>query len=278
MTDDRTGCNGWWGDLRLAVDETARWHIGPLELAVRRGRREWQLAWGWDPERSEAEDWEAERDAELPEHLAHHQRFVVGQTGERVAVRPTLADRPVVSLPRVPVHLLPEREATLYVGSPIWVRIEVGEPGVTLTELPTRRTSDTWFGGSTREGELCYATQTRARLQTENLPVLSRSAVTAVQIRNQAASPLAVERLKLPVPLLSLYCDDQGRLWTEGVSLTRSEESQMASLDIGDGPPAQAVGAELLTQPRSSTEPKLWIRAFSSLFSFGRGREEQRDE
>jgi hypothetical protein len=179
----------------------------------------------------------------------------------------------VVSLPRLPIRLLPECEATLNVGSPVWVRVEVGKPAVTLRELPSQRLSDTWFGGSTREGELCYATETRARLLAENLPVLSRSAVTAVRIRNRAPSPLSVERLKLPVPLLSLYCDRLGRLWTEEVTLTRNEESEMASLDIGQGPPDAAIGAELLTPPRSATEPNLWIRAFSGLFGFGRREE-----
>ncbi len=270
MTEENSHGNSWWGDLRLGENESARWHIGPLDLAVCRGPLEWQLAYGWDRGRSESDDWDFELGAELPGELAQHERFVVGETSPRVAVRPALADRAIVSLPRLPLELLPEREATLYVGSPIWVRVEIGEPPVTLRELPSRRLSDTWFGGSTRDGELCYATHTRARLLAESLPVLSRSAVTAVRIRNRAASPLSIERLKLPVPMLSLFCDELGRLWTEEVTLSRNEESEMASLDIGQGPPAAAAGAELLTPPRSTTEPNLWIRAFSGLFGFGR--------
>ena len=274
VSADHPRDQAWWGELRLREGQSARWRIGSLELAARRGRQEWLLAFDWDPARPETEDWQLELDAELSDELADHERFVVGETGDRLALRPLLADRPVVSLPRLPVQLLPEREATLYVGTPIWVRVEAGEPAVTLRELPSRRASDTWFGGSTREGELCYATQTRARLQAENLPVLSHSAVTAVRIRNEAASPLSVERLKLPVPLLSLYCDQRRRLWTEAVTLIRSEEeSEMASLDIGDGPPPEAAGAELLTPPRSGSEPTLWIRAFSSLFGIGRREE-----
>lgn len=269
MIRDRGEDGGWWGDHQLGSGETARWRIGPLELAVHRGCKEWQLAWGWDPRRSDSQGWELETDAELPDEPQNHERFVVGETGDLVSVRPALADRPVVSLPRLPVHLLPEREATLYVGSPVWVRVEVGEPTVALHEMPSRRPSDTWFGGSTREGELCYATQTRARLQSESLPVLSRSAVTAVLIRNLAPTPLQLDRLKLPVPLLSLYCGERGRLWTEPVTLTRSEESQMASLDIGDAAPPEAGEAELLSPAREATDSSPWIRAFSML-GFGR--------
>lgn len=273
MTGKSSG-GTWWGDLGLAEGNAAQWRIGPLDLTVCRGRREWQLAYGWDPGRFESQEWDLRPDAAMPEEPAHHERFVVGETGDRIAVRPALADRPVVSLPRLPFHLQPEREATLFVGSPVWVRVEAGEPAITLRELPSRRLSDTWFGGSTREGELCYATQTRARLHSENLPVLSRSAVTPVRIRNQAASPLSLQRLKLPVPLLSLFCDRQGRLWTERITLTRTDETDMASLDVNEGAPHEAADAELMTAPREGAEASLFIRAFSSLFGFGRREEE----
>lgn len=264
MTRDKDSSGGWWGDYALTVGQAAHWRIGPLALTVRRGRREWQVGYDWDPDRIHAKGWE--RLAEAPsEEPANQERFVVGETGDRVSLRPALPDRAVVSLPRVPLHLLPEREITLYVGSPVWVAIAGGNPASNLRELPLRLLSDTWFGGSTRDGELCFATQTRACLNSENLPVLSRSALTSVAIRNQAADPLLLERLKLPVPLLSLYRDPQGRLWTEGVTLTRTEGSGMASLDIRPGPPDEAGATELLAGPRDVSESRPLIRAFSRL-------------
>ncbi len=172
----------------------------------------------------------------------------------------------MISSPRAPFHLLPGQETTLYVGSPIWVRLRVGEPAIQIKELPTRRPSDTWFGGSTREGELCYAIKTRAVTDLERLPVFHRSAVTPVLIRNRAGDPLWLEKLKLPVPYLSLFGADDGRLWTEGVSLTRSDEGEMASLEVGSGPPDEASRGQLLTPARRTSEPNLIIRAFSSLF------------
>jgi hypothetical protein len=276
MTSAESSRKSWWGETPLAESEAAHWRIGPLRLAAHRGRREWQLTWEWEPSLVESQDWELRRSEELPEEPAHHERFVVGETGDRIALRPALADRPVVSSPRLPFHLLPERETTLYVGSPAWVRVAAGEPPTDLCELPSRRPSDTWFGGATGDGELCYATQTRALLHLDNLPVLHRSVVTPILIRNQAASQLFLERLKLPVPLLSVYCDRDGRLWTEGVTLTRTEESGMAALEVRDGPPREAVAPELLTAARTTAEPNLWIRAFSSLLGFARNEEEPR--
>ena len=264
----------WWGELRLAEGAVARWRIGPLELTVCRGRDEWQVAWQRDPALAQSQDWALERLESMPEEPAHQERFVVGRTEEIIAVRPALPDRPIVSLPRLPFHLLPEREVTLYVGSPVWVRLEEGEPPTTLRELASHRPSDTWFGENTREGELCYATETRALLHLENLPVLRRSAVTPVRIHNRASSPLHLKRLKLPVPLLELYGDPQGRLWTQGVTLTRSEESDMATLDVRAGPPAEASETLLVTRARETSEAGLWTRAFSSLLGFGQSAEE----
>lgn len=269
MTAAPANGDTWWGDVRLAESESARWRIGPLTLAVSRGGREWHLAFGWQADRSESQDWQRLDDASR-EDLEHEERFVVGETGDRITLRPALADRPVVSLPTVPLHLLPQREVTLFVGTPVWVAVAAGEPAESLRKLPSRRLSDTWFGGSTRQGELCYANLTRACLNSHNLPILSRSAVTPVLIRNEAPSPLDLERLKLPVPRLSLFCDPQNRLWTEGVILTRTEESDMASLVVRDGAPAEADGAELLTPPHDVTEASSLVRAFSSLLGFAR--------
>ena len=160
------------------------------------------------------------------------------------------------------------------VGSPVWVRLEVADPPTVLRELPSHRPSDTWFGGNTRVGELCYATETRALLHLENLPVLSRSAVTPVRIRNLAPSPLALERLKLPVPLLALYSDRRGRLWTQGVTLTRTEESDMATLDVRPGPPSEIEDSTLMSPARNHQESTLWTRAFSGLLGLARVEEE----
>ena len=263
----------WWGELPLAENETARWRIGPLELAVRRGADEWQVAYEWDPARPDSQDWELERDTELLGESAQHERFVIGGTGNRIMLRPLLADRPVVSRPRLPFHLLPERDITLFVGSPVWVRLEAGEPPTLLRELPSHRPSDTWFGGNTREGELCYATETRALLHLENMPVLNRSAVTPVRIRNRAPSSLFLERLKLPVPLLAIYSDQNGRLWTEGVTLTRSEESDMAVVEVRPGPPA--AGTTPITPARQTPDTGLWTRAFSSLLALAPTEEDR---
>ena len=56
----------------------------------------------------------------------------------------------------------------IYVSTPLWVRVDVHDPPQFLQEIPVIRPSDTWFGPSTREGELGYAGRTHGRLNFEN--------------------------------------------------------------------------------------------------------------
>lgn len=265
MTSKRTGTDTWWGTFSLAEGATARWRIGPLTVTALRRTREWQLGWEWVQEAKGAEEpsWSFEQDAPETE-LANLERHAFREAPGSLAVLPVLADRAVVTSPRVPLFLPPGESATLYVGSPLWLRLSAGEPPRTLREIPVRRPSDTWFGPSTREGELCYAVRTRAALEAERLLALPHRAVTPVTVDNRSPQPLTVERMKLPVRHLALYTAPDRALWTEAVSLTSRDGSEMASLEIDRRPPPEAGAAERLTGPRED-EGGFLTRAFSSL-------------
>lgn len=254
----------WWGTYELADGEIASWRLGSLELKIRRGARELQV--GWQRGAEELDGWSFEpgmADALAAEDL---ERFLFAGEAGSVRLRPALADRSVVSSPRMPLHILPGEEATLYVGTPLWVRIESKPHAGSLLELPIRRPSDTWFGPSTREGELCYASRTYARLDRENLPRAWRHAITPLLVRNRADEALHLHKIQLPVPLLSLYQGEDG-LWTERLALVRTEEGETAEVDVRRGPPAEARGAERLTAPRAEHRKGLLIHAFGRLLS-----------
>jgi hypothetical protein len=167
--------------------------------------------------------------------------------------------------PRIPLFLPPDQAIQIFVSSPVWLRVEAGKPWQRLRELPTKRLSDTWFGDSTREGELAYALRTQARMNLSEIPVRPYRAVTPVIIRNRADETLAVERLNLPVSYLSVYATPAGRLWTDAVVMSRDRNDEMASLKVSKGAPAPAGEAERLTEPRATLESNVLVRAFSSL-------------
>jgi hypothetical protein len=194
-------------------------------------------------------------------------RYAAPGKAERIALEPRLADRPVIAHPEKPFHVPPGQTITLYVSTPLWLQLTAKTPDMSLTEFPISRPSDTWFGPSPREGELCYATTTFCRLQLEELPRRPHRAVTAARIENQADTMLLVDRILLPVKHLSIYEAPDGTLWTQDITLERSERSDFASLTLRERVPKRAGGGKLLQNPRDKPTGNIITRAFSSLFT-----------
>jgi hypothetical protein len=259
----------WWREETFEVGQVRSWQIGPLSLVVERSRQEWKLAHRWTGWEDVDPGWSVVDGGEFPEDGWEFTRFVFSSTGSSMSLVPALANRPVVTSPRVPLFVSPGERTVLFVSTPMWLQVK-GE-GQTLLELPIRRLSDTWFGPSTREGELCYSTKTCAALDVGNLPLLARRAVTPVQIKNRADSPLQIERLKLPVPLLSLFGSGKGTLWTEKVVMSRDVSSEMAVVTVRSGPPDEAQETELLTTAREHVKENLVIQVFGTVGSLLRG-------
>ncbi|MBN1994131.1 MAG: hypothetical protein JW953_15645 [Anaerolineae bacterium] len=261
---------GWWGQFNVDSGQTIQWEIGPLKLAIQRLPNEWQIAYEQDETLAEENnEWEQKTTATNLETLgyANLKRYPFQQTHNPLHLLPALADRPVVTRPWTPLHIIANEEAVMFVSSPLWVRLTVADPPKQLLEIPVRRPSDTWFGPSTMEGELCYASRTQGRLNFENIPLQTHRAVTQVTIRNQAKSALVVERLSLPVPYLSLFATAEGVLWTETVTMACTRDTGMAACDIGAIPPPQASQARLINEPRQKPGQNMIVRAFGALFS-----------
>jgi hypothetical protein len=259
----------WWGHYKVPDQHGGCWRIGPLTLWIQRFAREWRIAYvrSSDPMASEVEKTvPAPAETIEPAIDASLSRYSFRQTHRELELVPLLADRSVVSRPETPFYIPAGEELTLYISSPLWVRVMVGEPPTMLQELPIYRPSDTWFGPSTREGELCYASRTHCRLRLEDVPFRPHRAVTPVLIRNRGERELHLERLSLPVPYLSLYRDADGRLWTEPVTLDHEPNAEMASMKLGQGPAPEAKKAKEVSGPRRRAEANLLVRAFSALF------------
>ena len=95
------------------------------------------------------------------------------------------------------------------------------------------RPSDTWFGPSTLEGELCYESKTAVRFNLDNVPRRPHRAISVVRIRNRTDTQLSLERLKIPLPNLSLFGTEDGQLWTESITLERDEDGENATVKLG---------------------------------------------
>jgi hypothetical protein len=243
--NDTQPSSAWWSRRNVEEGEGLCCVLGPLTLKLFRSVDAWHL---WmsreDIDETRATEARMEHMDRMPA-TGDAERFVFTPSPKQLCLRPMLADRAVVVRARQSVFIPPGEEAMLYLSSPVWVSIDLGEPPRALKEIPVLRLSDTWFGPSTREGELCYAARTHARSHLDQVPRRPHRAVTPVKVRNEASTLLPIEKLSLPVPLLSVFGEAASGLWTEEVHLTRSADSDFAALRVIPGRPAQAPGASV---------------------------------
>jgi hypothetical protein len=189
-------------------------------------------------------------------------RYATASETVKLRIVPVLPDRTVVTRPEKPLTILPDTRVVMYVGSPVWARLLQGEDEM-LGDVPVSPPKEAWLGANTREGELCYATRTYGRLVIDEAALAPHRVTTAVAIENKSSQPFVCERVNLPVRRLSVYATEDGRLWTEAVTMERAGE--LARLVVDDGPPDVASCAELVSGPRD-TEDGGMFRAFGTLF------------
>ncbi len=172
MTSDEHTPKSWWGNFKLEYNQSRLWTIGPLRFIVRCLAGEWQVGNEKIDANSENHDhWHIEVTDLLPETLTNNARYVFHQNPRLLTITPLLADRPIISRPVIPFYLTAGEEVTVYVSTPLWLKLSVGASSKkVLEEIAIQRPSDTWFGPSTREGELCYASSTHCRLNLDELP------------------------------------------------------------------------------------------------------------
>jgi hypothetical protein len=252
----------WWGAVTLPLGGLAQWRAGPSTVFAERRQHDWRL---WHDNRGDPYASEvgaiARVDGDAPERLATF-RFTFADTPDTLRVLPALPDRQVVIRPESTLAIPPGERVTLYASTPVWMALQVevhqrrrrrgresGDPRpVVLSELPTSRPSDTWFGPSTLEGELAYAVRTAARMRVDELPLRPHRAVIPVTIANHGVDPLWLTRIAVPMPFLALHLDRHGQMWCDAVQFTReSDEDTKLSIDAGVPP-----GGERLVAPRFS--------------------------
>lgn len=256
----------WWGSYPFDMGASAQWEFATLRIAAQRLPREWLVAYEPVAGENGEETWRfGYREGGLKQsQFSEVSRYVFQATTEQLAVLPALADRPVVSRPYTPFTVPAGEGATIYVGTPLWFTLAAGSPPA-MFEIPIDRPSDTWFGASTLEGELGYASRTYGRLNLENITLSPTVAVTQVHIHNNSREALHIERLNLPVPFLSLFQTGQGDLWTEAVTVQQTEGTSLAKFSIGEVPSTGEKGAQLIAPPRQKPQKGMLIRAFGAL-------------
>lgn len=260
----------WWDEYKVEPGRWSRWQVGPLELFARADAGEWLFAWrnGDDPVDGTLAT-EVPCTAEPDRDHYNHARYVVAFEEAALGLSPRQSDRAFVVRPELPLHLPAGEEATLYVSIPVWVSLSL--PGLRhsdLFEIPSFRSTDTWFGQSTLEGELCYGSRTYARPDLSAIGDEPHRAIVPLRISNAGVDSLPIEQLRVPMPALSLYQGADERLWTDTVSLVRKEGRTSAELRVVAESRAETARRTCIRPPRTPVEAGTVVRAFSRFLRF----------
>jgi hypothetical protein len=165
---------------------------------------------------------------------------------------PRLADRSIVAKPIAPFLLPPHEKITVYLSSPVWLAIKIGEQTESLLEIPSFKLSDTWFGPRPHIGELCYASRFSGRTNLELLPKRMSRIITPVQIVNNGSDKLKIEKIAIPSAYLAVYLTDAGELWTSELKVVRESDKATPQVNIEKNLPDYVKDARLISQPREN--------------------------
>jgi hypothetical protein len=255
----------WWGQFDFSSERMARWQIGPLDLTIERQDNEWRLV------TSSPRDFLEETAgvfyiSKLEDQVDGKIRRYACKGGETsLSVMPMLADRSIIARPETPFFVPSSEEVFVYISSPMWLRVSIKDGKRILEELPIYRPSDTWFGSSTISGELCYATKTHARLSLSYITERPYRATTAVKVDNNTKEPLLVERIKIPVPNLSLFVNEKGNFWTESLKFLKDTGDDHAQVNIYKRPIDAAGKVSLVAPPRAKPAKNIVMKVFNSI-------------
>ncbi|PAU80039.1 hypothetical protein CK501_10315 [Halovibrio salipaludis] len=261
-----------WGEsVPLSPGDTLRNGLSDMTLSVTLLAHEWQVRVARHPGAREETAWRQWCDSTLPEHDEGLERFARGNEAPRVALRPALADLPLIVRPNHPLHLPPGTDTTIYMSTLVWLQLLVGDDR-RLMEVPVRQPSWTWMGADTMEGELCYASLTAARLEPDNLPRRPWRAMSAVRLRHEGDDYLTLDRFSFPAPIMPLFrqsepgVDGAHSLWTPTLSIRCERDLATASLKVEATPPPEAGPCTALAPARQPVERNHLVRTMDRIF------------
>lgn len=237
----------WWGSFTVAEEQSRYSKIDQLVLCIDHSHQEWRITQHIEGTKTPS------KTKILSTHILNNE----------VKLRPSLPDRALLSSFDHPLFLPSKGTVMVYAIAPVWVRVEVGSPCLFYDEISTQTLTDTWWGGNTVEGELCYAGKpVYSRL--DDWEQMTSQAIIPISIMNYSPDSLSLKELRIPLPFLSIYADTQHHLWTEQLNIFFKSNHSPETL-IAKGPPARMKTLTFISEPRTSTPSR-----FKNLFKFWR--------
>ncbi|TYK64244.1 hypothetical protein [Colwellia echini] len=257
--------NIWWGEFTFNVQQQQSWSVGERAILLKRKATEWNL---WNIESDEEGDDIIVSDGSafnLDDKVAAG-RFLEQMTTDKIKVYPLLADRTFIARPSSPLTILAGEKTQLFISTPLWFYAETFPGAKPLVDLPFWRPSDSWFGRSTIDGQLCYAKYTTAKTDIDELDLHPHRATTSIMLINNHNKALTINRINVPVNYLHLYSDSKNQLWTSRLTIEVKDDSADVELIIEKKFPSDFDALTFISKPRVLSEHGKLIRRISNLF------------
>ncbi len=202
----------WWGSFLIEEEQSRFFKIGQLVTCVDRFNHQWHIT--------------TYHEGEQPF------KTFAAQTSNTISLKPVLPDRALLSLLDRPCYIPLGETLQVYISVPLWIQISAGHPSTVLDEFATETLADTWFGKSTRAGELCYNNPIHGSPRLEDLSQDSTHAIIPVSIENRTKGTNLLHELKISLDNLALYSDKKNRLWTEHLHLYQEDSDSLETLVV----------------------------------------------
>lgn len=186
----------------------------------------------------------------LPEHLEIKEKIYLPDLSEHPVITLQLADKPYEVNPAVDVKIAPQSRLVLYVSTPLWLQIKSDNEGLCLVEYPTVVPRLSWVGKNTTQGSLCYSTKSSAPSVFSEVTQYQHRALTALELINDGDQLLTIDRLSLPLDILSLYYSETGGYWTESVRYRIQPATGETTIVAANRPPEELGSVNIISQAR----------------------------
>jgi len=190
----------------------------------------------------------------LPDHLEIKEKIYLSDLSVQPVITLQLADKPYEVNPAADVKIAPQSRLILYVSTPLWLQVKAEHEGPHLVEYPTVVPRLSWVGKNTTEGSLCYSTKSSAPSVFSEVKQYKHRALTALELINDGDQLLTIDRLSLPLNILSLYHSETNGYWTESVRYRMQPETGETTIVAAKRPPEELGDVQIVSNARDTNK------------------------
>ncbi|MGB0732736.1 MAG: hypothetical protein ACPGPF_03185 [Pontibacterium sp.] len=241
------------GSMQLAEEQWYSIELGDLLFYIMKSENIYSIATDYQPAKAPSLFKAITPISHLPDSVEIKQK-IYSADDERPYLSLQLADKPYEVNPAADINIAPHAKLILYVSTPVWLQINTQGENLCLAEYPTVSPRLSWVGASTTEGSLCYSTDSTAPSVFSQVKHNYHRALTALELINDGNKPIKIDRLSLPLPILSLYRTTQDSFWTESVRYRIHPESGETTVVAGSKPPEEVGETTKIASARDTSK------------------------